>query len=533
MRNKLFRAGLALVLVALVVLGCGPTPEPTPLPTRPSGDEVAGAPDPARARDAALATLAEAYGDQAPAQGLSWTEERTTPEGLVGSSSFQYTTGDWIVTVSFPLVAPEATIYTVGVSNQVTGFEWEGEVDASMQVMVVEEEATPPADAPEATDAEVAELVEGNTAFAFDVYQALRASDDNLFYSPYSISMALAMTYAGARGETEQQMAKTLRFLPSQARLHPAFHALRIELAQRAQTAGGEEDEGFQLNIANALWGQEGEPFRTAFLKTLDATYGASMRYLDFAAAPEQARITINDWVADHTEDKIQDLVPPGAIDALTRLVLTNAIYFNAAWAHPFEPESTQDGAFTLLDGGEVTVPLMQQTTTIPYAAGDRWQAVELPYQGFELSMVILLPQAGAFEAVESTLDATQVDAILAELGYQSVALAMPRFEFESSWSLKDTLAEMGMPVAFSGAADFSGMSELTGLFIGDVIHKAFVSVDEAGTEAAAATAVIMPTGAGPQEAVEVRIDRPFLFVIRDIPTGTVLFVGRVVNPEA
>jgi serpin B len=533
MRNKLFHAGLALVLVGLMVLGCGPTPEPTPLPTEATGQEAMTAPDPARARAAALAYLAEAYGDQAPDQGLPWTEERTTPEGLVGSSSFEYTAGDWIVTVSFPVVAPDATIYTVGVSNAVTGFAWEGEVDANMQVMTPEEEATPAVDAPAASDAEVTELVDGNTAFAFDVYQALRAGDDNLFYSPYSISMALAMTYAGARGETERQMAETLRFLLSQSRLPPAFHALQVDLAQRAQTAGGEEDEGFQLNIANALWGQEGEPFRTSFLQVLDAAYGAGMRSLDFAAAPEQARITINDWVADQTEDKIQDLVPPGAIDALTRLVLTNAIYFNAAWANPFEPDATEDGAFTLLDGGQVTVPLMQQTASIPYAAGDGWQAVELMYQGFELSMVILLPQAGEFEAFESTLDAVQVDAILAELGYQSVALAMPRFEFESSWSLKETLVEMGMPAAFSGAADFSGMSDRSGLFIGDVIHKAFVSVDEAGTEAAAATAVIMPTSAGPQEAVEVRIDHPFLFLIRDIPTGAVLFVGRVINPEA
>jgi serpin B len=527
MSHNLIRAGLALVLAALVVTGCAPaTAEPSPCPTPTQTGEVAAPPEPARARDAALEALAEVIGDDAPPPDLAWDGERITSEGLVGSSSFRYTAGDWVVIVSFPLVAPEATVYTVSVSNPTTGLEWDAQLDARFEVLVAEGQPTPAVTVEVATGAEVANLVAGNTAFAWDLYHALRAEDDNLFYSPYSISLALAMTYVGARGETEQQMANTLRFALPQARLHPAFQALHVELAQRAQGDGG-----FQLNVANALWGQEGEPFLTEFLQTLTAHYGAGMHRVDFAAAPQAARQTINEWVATETQNKIQDLLPPNVIDAMTRLVLTNAIYFRAGWSLPFDPQRTYDGPFYPLSGGEVTVPLMSRGATFPYAQDDGWQAVELPYQGDALSMVVLVPGAGEFEAFERSLDAPRVDAILDALEGHHVALTLPTFEFESGWSLKDVLAQMGMPLAFSGAADFTGISRLPGLYIGEVIHKAFVSVDEAGTEAAAATAVVMPRGMAPEEPVELRVDRPFLFLIRDLPTGTVLFVGRVVNP--
>lgn len=385
---------------------------------------------------------------------------------------------------------------------------------------------------PDVTPASLADLVSGNSAFAFDLYQVLREEEGNFFYSPHSISLALAMTYAGARGETEQQMVDVLHFALSQDRLHPAFNGLDLELAGRGEGAEGKNEEGFRLNIVNALWGQEGYGFLPEFLDLLAENYGAGLRLLDFASAPEESRVTINDWVSEQTEDKIKDLIPQGAIGSLTRLVLTNAIYFNAAWNNPFEPDATRDGTFYLLDGGEVTVPMMRQTESFGYAEGEGYQAVELLYDGRELSMVILLPDAGEFEAFEGSLDAERVDAIIEAMTNREVALTMPKFEFDSDFSLSQSLAAMGMQEAFTESADFSGMTGNRDLFISDVIHQAFVSVDEAGTEAAAATAVIMAELAMPAEPVEITMDHPFIFMIRDIQTGAILFVGRVADPS-
>lgn len=386
-----------------------------------------------------------------------------------------------------------------------------------------------------AANADLPTLIAGNNAFAWDLYQKLAPQQGNLFYSPYSISLALAMTYAGAREVTEQQMAGTMHYTLPQNRLHPAFNNLDLTLAQRGQGAKGKDGKGFRLNIANALWGQQGYQFLPAFLDLLAQNYGAGMRLLDFAQATEDSRLTINKWVSDQTENKIKDLIAQGAIDSATRLVLTNAIYFNAAWAEQFKPEQTQDGPFSLLDGSKVSVPMMQQTTSFGYAEGDGIQAVELPYDQNELSMVILLPPAGKFQAFESTLDTSHAAALVGNLKYRRVALTMPKFKFDSSFTLADELRALGMHDAFTyGPANFSGMDGTRNLFIGQVIHKAFVAVDEQGTEAAAATAVIMTAGAAmPQEPVTVTIDRPFVFLIRDIQTGAILFVGRVVNPKA
>jgi serpin B len=377
-------------------------------------------------------------------------------------------------------------------------------------------------------------LVEGNSAFAFELYQALKGEEGNLFYSPYSISLALAMTYAGARGETAQQMADTLNFILEQERLHPAFNWLDAELASRGEGAQGKDDEGFRLNIVNAIWGQKDYEFLSDFLDVLAENYGAGLRILDFMNETEKSRLIINDWVSNQTEGRIEDLIPQGAIDALTRLVLTNAIYFNAAWENTFDEDMTADGPFYLLDGGQVSVPMMKQTEWFGYTEGEGYQAVELPYDGNELSMVILLPEAGNFQAFEEGLQAQQVYDIISDLQFTGVTLTMPKFEFDSEFSLEDTLAEMGMPDAFSPIeADFSGMTGNPELFISDIFHKAFVAVDEAGTEAAAATAVIVKLSAAPGFPVEVTIDSPFIFLIRDIETGAILFVGRVMNPHA
>jgi serpin B len=386
---------------------------------------------------------------------------------------------------------------------------------------------------PDVSQADLALLTEGNSAFAFNLYQELRKKEGNLFYSPYSISVALAMTYAGARSDTAEQMADTLEFLLEQERLHPAFNWLDVEFASRGEGAQGKDGEGFRLNIVNAIWGQKDYSFLTEFLDVLAENYGAGLRILDFINETEKSRLAINDWVSDQTEGRIKDLIPEGAIDALTRLVLTNAIYFNAAWAYPFDEDVTANGTFYVLDGGQVTVPMMRQTESFGYTEGEGYQAVELLYDGDELSMVILLPAAGDFQAFEEGLQDQRVSDIIGDLQPAQVVLTMPKFEFDSEFSLKNTLADMGMPIAFSEAADLSGMTGTRDLCISEVLHKAFVSVDEAGTEAAAATAVIVGETSVPAEPVEVSIDRPFIFLIRDIETGAVLFVGRVLNPEA
>jgi len=350
---------------------------------------------------------------------------------------------------------------------------------------------------PEVSKSDQIGLADGNGAFAFDLYQQLKNRDGNLFYSPYSISAALAMTYAGARGATAEQMATALHFDLPQDKLHPAFNWLEGELAKRGEGAEGVED---------------------------------------FIEEPEKSRITINDWVSEQTEDRINDLIQPGGITPLTRLVLTNAIYFNAAWESKFTEEATKDLPFYLLDGDSVTVPMMEQTASFGYAEGDDCQAVELPYDGEELSMVILLPAEGKFTEFESNLDYEQADKIIDRLNDRRVRLTMPKFEFESEFILTQALSDLGMAEAFSGSADFSGMTGNNDLFIGDVIHKAFVLVEEGGTEAAAATAVIMPASASgpkPEEPVVVIVDRPFIFLIQDIETGAILFIGRVLNPGA
>jgi len=382
---------------------------------------------------------------------------------------------------------------------------------------------------------EQALLVEGNSAFAFELYQALKGKEGNIFYAPYSISLALTMTYAGARGETAQQMADTLHFLLGQDKLHPAFNWLDAELASRGEGAAGKHGEGFRLNIVNAIWGQKDYEFLPAFLDILAENYGAGLRILDFTTETEKSRLAINKWVSDQTEGRIKDLIPPGVINELTRFVLTNAIYFNAAWEDPFDKKMTANGPFYLLDGGQVTVPMMEQAEFFGYTEGEGYQAVELLYDGDELSMVILLPGSGKFAAFEEGLLAQQVYDIISDLQLTGVTLTMPKFEFDSEFSLVDTLAEMGMPDAFSlSEADFSGMTGSPELFIWGVVHKAFVAVDEAGTEATAATAVSGAPSAGPPESpVQVTIDRPFIFLIRDIETGAILFVGRVLNPGA
>jgi len=390
---------------------------------------------------------------------------------------------------------------------------------------------------PDVAASDTEQLVAGNTAFGFDLYQAVRSSAGNVIYSPYSISLAFGMTYGGARGDTAAQMADTLHYSLSGEQFHPAFNALALDLARRPdQAVGVDEKERFQLSIANSLWGQDGWPFLPEYLDLLAVNYGAGMRLVDFENSPESARRQINDWVSDQTRSRIKDIIPPGLIDQLTRLVLANAIYFKATWEYEFDANDTADKPFYLLNGDSVSVPRMEigHQENLSYTAGDGWQAVALPYKGNLTEMVIMVPDTGNFEPFESSLTAERYEQILTAMEPQEVILSMPKFTFDTQYGLKDILAGMGMLAAFDPyAADFSGIDGQRDLVISDAIHKAFIAVDEKGTEAAAATVVIMETtSAQMPEGIVLTIDRPFFYVIRDIPTGTILFIGRVVDPR-
>jgi len=376
--------------------------------------------------------------------------------------------------------------------------------------------------------ANAAPVVEGNTQFALDLYAKLRSKSGNVFYSPYSISAALGMTSAGAAGETLAEMTKVLHLPGDQAAAHAGFDALRQQLL--AGAARGD----YQLNIANALWGQQGFPFRPDFLALTQKHYGAGLREVDFHS-PEAARQTINHWVEQQTKDKIKDLFQPGTIDNTTRLVLANAIYFKGTWASQFQPNATNDAPFKA-NGSSKPVPTMHQKAKFGYAEGEDWQALELRYAKSTLAMDVILPRAvDGLDKIEGKLTTTWLGDALKSLKSEEVIVSLPRFKATIAFNLTNTLAEMGMAKAFSPQADFSRMSSGERLMISVVVHKAFVDVNEQGTEAAAATGVGIKLAAAPirQEPKVFNADHPFLVVIRDTATGSVLFFGRVANPAS
>jgi serpin B len=368
-------------------------------------------------------------------------------------------------------------------------------------------------------------LVAGNTRFAIELYNQLRKEDGNLFFSPFSLSTALAMTYAGARGNTAAEMAQVLHFELAPERLHPAF----AKLQQRLDVSE-DEDAGYRLHVANALWPQEGYAFLPEFFELCQTHYRAGLQSVDYARATEEARQTINRWVEQRTENKIKELLKPGILTRLTTLVLTNAIYFKGDWAAQFDKDKTHDAPFTRLDGKQVSIPLMNQTGEFGYLEDADIQVLELPYAGEALSMVVLLPRKPqGLPALEESLSARKLADWLSKLRPRTVRVALPRFKMTSEFQLNDVLQALGMRDAFiAGRADFSGMTGSRGLFIGAVVHQAFVDVNEEGTEAAAATAVVMLKGGLPPAF---RADHPFLFLIRDVRTGSILFFGRVMDP--
>jgi len=386
-------------------------------------------------------------------------------------------------------------------------------------------------------------IVDGNNKFALELFAKLQSTKGNLFFSPYSISTALAMAHAGARNETESQMAGVLHFpvsanrrtdsssksLPDKQQFASSFGNIIKDLNNRGQKGG------YTLTVANALWGQKDYGFLENFLKLIETSYDGRLNEVDFVRAAETARNTINAWVEKKTNDKIKDLISKGVLDSMTRLVLTNAIYFKGNWARQFKENRTKDSPFTLANGRNIDVGMMNQKAEFGYTETDTFQALEMPYVDEELSMVILLPkQFDALDEFEKTLTPDNLKQWLAKIHKREVVVFVPKFKMTSQFSLASVLKSMGMKDAFSSKADFSGINGKKDLFISAVIHKAYVEVNEEGTEAAAATGVVMKlTSVGPVSIPVFRADHPFLFLIRDNQTGGILFIGRVANPKS
>jgi serpin B len=379
--------------------------------------------------------------------------------------------------------------------------------------------------------ADQAEATRGNNAFAVDLYGHLREHKGNLFFSPESISTAFAMADGGARGKTAAEMAQVFHFTLPPDRLHPAMGALLAGM--------NAPHPGYELRVADALWAQQDARFLPSYLSLMQRDYGADFHRADFKTQPEAVRGTINRWVEQQTNNRIQNLIGPGVLTPMTRLVLTNAIYFKGTWESPFEKAATQDGEFHLFGSETASVPLMHRTGAYRYFDGGTFQELEIPYEGDDLSMVVLLPkQADGLPSLEQRLTPAAVNDLIGKLAPVSkVVLTFPRFTMTQQFELSGTLSAMGMPRAFTPAADFSGMTGTPQLSISAAIHKAFIDVNEEGTEAAAATSIGMIATAMRRPAPEpppivFRADHPFVFMIRNTKTRAILFMGRVEDPR-
>jgi serpin B len=370
-----------------------------------------------------------------------------------------------------------------------------------------------------AEGADFTAVVAAQNALTLRLLTALRDSNGerNLAVGGYSMNQVLGMLYAGARGTTATDMQRALEWTMPPERLHATLNALDLEIGTRA--------EDVVLTAANRMWGQKGLALQTEFLDVLTRNYGAPLALADFAAAPEQARATVNDWVKRATGDKIAELFPAGTINGLTRLVLANAIYLDAPWKYKINRAHTSPAPFQLLDGTQAMVPMMHYDEFLPSASDPEWQAVELPYQGDELAMVVIVPRN--LRSFEMQLTPGKLDEVFARIREGGIHLSLPRFKFSFHSSLRQALTGLGLGSLFGGA-DFSGISAATDLNVEHFEHEVFVEVDEEGTRAAAATGASLLASHGPT----VVVNRPFLFAIRDRPTGTLLFLGRVVDPS-
>lgn len=375
------------------------------------------------------------------------------------------------------------------------------------------------------------QLVRDTNGFGFDVYRKLITGDENLAFSPSSLTTALSMTYPGAKGETQKAFEKTMRLTLPSERFHRAMNTVDLALESRGQHASGRAGKAFALESNNQLFAQKGLALQPAFLDVLAVEYGAGVRLLDFAASPDPSRKAINEWVSTNTRALIPELIPAGLITTDTRLTLVNTLYFNAGWKKPFDRAKTAPGPFTRTDGSVIQVS---------YMAGDELEArvgtlgdvevLELPYSGDEVALLVLVPPAGRLSALEASLDGVKLAEYVAALTGTTNAVRLPRFEARTHARVDEALIALGLGVAFTSAADFSGMTDTEKLAISAVVHEAVVKTDEDGTEAAAASAVIVGRVSLPQY---VEVNRPFVYVVRDRPTGAALFVGRITQPPA
>jgi serpin B len=382
-----------------------------------------------------------------------------------------------------------------------------------------------------------ARLKSATSQFALDLYGALRSREGNVFYSPLNIATALAMTSAGARGETARQMERTLhldRLDPeARAELGRWIGSLRASI----KAGAGADEPGAQpggLWMANAVWIDQRERLLPDFVTLLERSYQSEARAVDFAHAADASRRLINGWVEKQTRDKIKDLLKPSLITTDTVAVLTSAIYFKGYWTHPFSAETTRDDDFHPAKGDAVRVKMMNQTARLSYVEGESFQALEMPYKEGSLAMVVLLPKTrDGLDALEASLTVEKLDSWTAGLKPNRVKVSLPRFTSTVEAELTDVLSQLGMPIAFQGDADFSGMTGSRDIVLSAVVHKAFIEVEEKGTEAAAATGVVASRTSAivPQREIDFRADHPFLYLIRDTKSGAILFIGRLSRP--
>lgn len=373
------------------------------------------------------------------------------------------------------------------------------------------------------------QVISGNNQFAFDLYKTIKSNSDNAFYSPFSISVALGMTVEGAKNNTRKEMLKTMHLPEDDLIRQTGFRSLL--------TAINAPDKEYKLSTANSIWVQSGMKLNPEFETSLKNNFKGGLNFLNYKVDGEKCRIPINDWVANNTNQKIIDLIPEKSINKFTRMVLTNAIYFKGQWKKEFSKELTSDQYFHLIDQKSVVVPMMQSLKSDhKYLKTENAAILEIPYKNDELSMIIILPDPGKLTAVEAAMSEAQFESWQKQMTNQTVDVTIPKFKFRQKIMLSQKLIEMGMKQAFSDVAEFSGMTKEEPLKISEVVHEAFIEVNEEGTEAAAATAVIMMRTESKEfedETLQFRADRPFIFILKHKSKGSILFMGRVMNPLA
>lgn len=362
--------------------------------------------------------------------------------------------------------------------------------------------------------------------FALEAYKQFAKSDNkNMFFSPISINMAIGITYAGAKGETEKQIASVFNFPENTTKFHKSMGTLQENILEKTS-------EGVEISLTNQLWADQNYKFRCQYLRKAKKCYKAPVKRLDFYSNLDESRISINNWVEKQTHERIKDLLPEGSISKQTKMVITNTIYFKGQWDKQFITEHTQDENFTTISGEQVKTPTMNANTSLRMYQGNSLKLVELPYAGKQFSMLVLLPNEGTpLASIEKELSIKELNHYISSMTESDVRISLPKFKFDASYKLKQTLSEMGMPLAFSNAADFTAMSRKKDLKIDEVFHKAFVEVSEEGTEAAAATAVVIVRKTAIMNN-EFRANRPFIFFIRENESGNILFLGRITNPQ-